>query len=202
MSIELSDEVSDPWTEKSIETALRLFRDRGYDNTPMSLVAKELKLTKPGVYHHFASKEILLYRVHRYTIDKYFLPVLEEVERVADPMERLKAFISGYSKAITRDPWAGVMIREARRLDPEHRDEIYRLWRRPLDLVRGAIIELQEQGRCRLDINATFAAFGAIGMCSWTVNWFDYSRPESADALAETLLSIFINGIVGPSMPG
>ncbi len=43
-----------------IETAERLFMERGYENATIQDVIDELKLSKGGFYHHFASKEQLL----------------------------------------------------------------------------------------------------------------------------------------------
>jgi hypothetical protein len=61
--------------------------------------------------------------------------------------------------------------------------------------VRDAITELQHQGRCRADVEPTFAAFAGIGMASWIAYWFDPTRPESAEAVAKTMAGIFIAGL-------
>ena len=57
--------------DEVVEVALRLFLERGYDNTPMSLLAKKLGLTKAGIYHHFASKEDLFLTM----LDEHFATV-------------------------------------------------------------------------------------------------------------------------------
>ena len=46
-------------------------------------------------------------------------------------------------------------------------------------------------------MNSSFAAFAAIGMCSWIFYWFDYSREESGEELSETFVEIFMRGIAG-----
>lgn len=185
--------------EEMVALTLTLLLERGYDNTPMSLLAKTLGLTKPGVYHHFKSKENLLYTVHKHTLKRKLIPILDKAEREADPMERLKIFMLEFTAMMTRDPSPGVLIREARRLSPEHLEEFRKVWRRQFELVRGAIAKLQNEGRCRKDVNPTFAAFAAINLVTWTFEWFDYSRPHAADEVAKTLLAVFMNGIVGSS---
>jgi len=182
--------------EETCELALRLFLERGYDATPMSLVARELGLTKAGLYHHFESKEHLLYVIHQNTMERLLVPILEHAERVADPEARLRTFLLEYATLLAHDPSARLLINEARRLEPEHYAEIRRTWRRGYRLVRGAIVELVRGGRCRPGVDPTFAAFGAIGMCTWILYWFDHSRPESAAAVAETLASVFLNGVL------
>lgn len=177
-----------------IVTALIL--ERGYDNTPMSVIAKELGLTKAGVYHHFDSKEDLLYLIHRRTIDRLLLPIIERAEAEADPETRLRTFIHEYALLMTRDPSARISINESRRLSPERYEEIRGFWRRVYRLLRDTIATLQAQGVCRPDVNAGYAAFGALGICNWTLYWFDYSRPEAGPEVARTMSSIFLAGIL------
>ncbi len=61
-------------------------------------------------------------------------------------------------------------------------------------LLKDAISEMQASGKAK-EINSSFAAFAAIGMCSWTFYWFDYSRNDTSEELVETFLEIFLRGI-------
>lgn len=182
--------------ERVAEAALGLFLEHGYDGTPMSLVAKNAGLTKAGIYHYFESKEHLLYVVHKNRVERKLLPMLEKAAAVADPELRLRRFISDYALLLARDPSTGLLISEAKRLAPEHLGNIRGAWRGALDLIRGAIVELQRVGRCDAGLNPTFAAFAAIGMCSWICNWFDCSRPESDAEVARTMEELFLRGLL------
>ena len=162
----------------------------------MSVIAKTLGMTKAGIYHHIATKEDLLYAVHRRAIDQMLLPVIERADLVPEPEAKLRLFLFEYAHLMTRDPAARVLINEAHRLSPERFDEIRGVWRRGYHLVRDAIAALQEIGRCRSDINPGHAAFAALGMCSWILYWFDYTRPSSGNEIAATMCNIFMSGIV------
>jgi len=181
--------------EEVVEVALRLFPERGYDNTPMSLIAKRLGLTKAGLYHHFASKEDLLFLVHKTAMERGLKPVFAAAARESDPERRLQVFLYEHARMLALDPTAMLLIREARRLSPKHLQDIKKTWRRGFDVVRDAITELQQQRRCRADVEATFAAFAGIGMASWIAYWFDPARPESAETVAKTMTGIFIAGL-------
>jgi AcrR family transcriptional regulator len=181
--------------EEVVEVALRLFLERGYDNTPMSLIAKRLGLTKAGLYHHFASKEDLLFLVHKTAMERGLKPVFAAAARESDPERRLQVFLYEHARMLALDPTAMLLIREARRLSPKHLQDIKKTWRRGFDVVRDAITELQQQRRCRADVEATFAAFAGIGMASWIAYWFDPARPESAETVAKTMTGIFIAGL-------
>jgi len=182
--------------EEVVEVALRLFLERGYDNTPMSLLAKRLGLTKAGIYHHFASKEDLLFLVHQTAMERGLKPVFDAAARESDPDRRLRVFLYEHARMLALDPAAMLLIREARRLSPKHLQDIKKTWRRGFDVVRDAVSELQRQGRCRADMEATFAAFAGIGMASWIAYWFDPARPQSAETVAKTMTDIFIAGLL------
>jgi TetR/AcrR family transcriptional regulator, cholesterol catabolism regulator len=182
--------------EEVVDAALRLFLERCYDNTPMSLLARRLGLTKAGIYHHFASKEDLLFVVHKTAMERGLQPVFEAAAQESDPEARLRVFLHEHARLLALNPTAMLLIREARRLSPKHLQEIKKTWRRGFDVVRDCIKDLQRRQRCRTDVDPTFAAFAAIGMASWIAYWFDATRPQSADAVAQAIADIFIAGLV------
>ena len=53
-----------PTREKILDVALDLFTDQGFDATSMREIAGRLRLTKPSIYYHFASKEEILLALH------------------------------------------------------------------------------------------------------------------------------------------
>jgi AcrR family transcriptional regulator len=189
-------DVSGNRVDAIIEAALQLFLERGYDNTPLSAVAERMGLTKAGVYHHFATKEDLLFMAHRRAMERQLLPLFVEAEAEPNPEQRLRIFIFKHARMLALEPTAGLLIREARRLAPEHLAEIKKTWRRGLKLLRDAIAELQALGRCRTDVKPTQAAFAAIGMTNWISFWFDPERPQSADEVAHTMQILFMDGLM------
>ena len=179
-------------------SALKLFVERGYDHTPMSHVASALGLSKAGLYHYFTSKEHLLFLIHEHYLKNHFIPIIKKAEEISDPKNRIAFFIREYTKLLSKDAAARVLIHEARRLKPEHYQNISQIWKRAFRLIRDATSEMEISGRSK-KFNNAFAAFAAIGMCSWTFYWFDYSRKESAKELSETFVEIFLKGLLKDS---
>jgi AcrR family transcriptional regulator len=50
--------------ERILDVALDLFTDQGFDGTSMREIAGRLRITKPSIYYHFASKEEILLALH------------------------------------------------------------------------------------------------------------------------------------------
>jgi TetR/AcrR family transcriptional regulator, cholesterol catabolism regulator len=182
--------------EEIFEKSMELFISEGYDNTPVSQIAKALNLTKAGLYHYFRSKEELLFFNHMHHLEKKLLPVLDEADTIKDPVARITFFVRSYIvQALTQDAANRVLIHEVNKLSPEHREQIKQIWARALKLLQDAISELKVAGKTK-NFNITFAAFAALGMCSWTPYWFDYDRRESANELAETYVTLFLKGLL------
>jgi AcrR family transcriptional regulator len=180
--------------EEIYQTALDLFTERGYDNTPLSLIAKTLGLSKGGLFHYFESKEHLLYLLHEYALTNDMIPINNGTESIEDPEDRLRYFLQRYTQLLARKPYARVLIHEVGRLAPDHFKAITGVWRRTFDIVRNGLREMEASGKAK-PLDMTFAAFALIGMCSWIFYWFDYSQTESTAKLSETFTEIFFRGI-------
>lgn len=182
--------------EQIYEKALEMFIAKGFDQTPLSQIARELNLTKAGLYHYFQSKEELLFFLHQHNMEKNFIPVLEAAEKISNPEKRIAYFLKHYTeKSLTKSAAAKVLVHEINRLKPEHQKIIKKTWRRAFNLIHDAIAELESAGKIKV-INKTFATFAAIGMCSWTFYWFDYNRGETGGELSDTYINIFLNGLL------
>ena len=80
-----------------IRGALQLFANRGYFNTSINDIAKELKISKGFLYNYFASKEELLNAVIDFALKEASeLNFSEEELRDLSPVEIFQKFIDGY----------------------------------------------------------------------------------------------------------
>ena len=177
------------------DVAVRLFVEDGYDNTPMSGIARASGLSKAGLYHHFPSKEDLLFYIIDHLMEQELSPILDQAEAMDDPLERLEFFVRSFTNLLVRRGDARVVIHEARRLGQANYGKILRGWQRVFQTVRGCVEQLQAQGRAK-DLNKSFAAFALLGMCTWTFYWFDYDRPQNAEELTDTYLEILFKGML------
>ncbi len=179
------------------QKALDLFMTKGYDATSMSMIAKALDMSKPNLYYYCPSKEDLLHRIHLDDLQKRFIPILDEAEKLSDPKDRLILFLRKFTFMSTSSPASRVFIHEIRSLKRKHQREILEIWKRGYGLIRNSIKELQQSGRAR-EGRESFLAFLGTGMVFWIVYWFDYSQQKNAEELAELLVQTFLNGLLYP----
>ncbi len=106
--------------QEILRTAARLFQQRGYDATSMSDVAAALKLSKGGLYHHFKSKDEILFHLMDHAMDISWERVVNPVQGMADAEERLRALIRLHIGVVLseKDREITVMLHENHPLQP------------------------------------------------------------------------------------
>lgn len=179
--------------------AMELFLKKGYHGTSTTDICNALGISRPTLYWYFEDKEALLFALHKESIEGRFRAMLQKVEAQKEPLERLRTYIREYTNLICMDRANKVLIKETEYMAPEHVGWVRENWREQLDVVRGAIRELQQAGKAK-DVSETFAAFGLIGMITWIFNWFDFARPEGIADLADAVEEIFLSGLLKPDV--
>ncbi len=77
--------------DQILEIAYRTFAEKGYSHTSMGAIAKEIGITRPALYYHFASKEDLLLATYK-TIDPLDNVSADKVLACAEPEEFRREF--------------------------------------------------------------------------------------------------------------
>lgn len=175
--------------------AMDLFIVKGYEATSLAMIAKSLGMSKANLYYYCPSKESLLYEIHLNDLQGRFIPIIEEAEKISDPKDRLVFFLRKFALVCTSSPASRVLIHEIHCLKRNHYHEITAIWRRAYMLIRGAIKELQQSGKAH-KYRESFLTFLGAGMVFWIVYWFDYNRQSNAKELADTLIKIFLHGLL------
>ena len=194
--------------QEILRTAARLFQQRGYDATSMNDVAAALKLSKGGLYHHFQSKDEILFEIMNHAMDITEERVLGPVRGIANPEERLRALIRLHIEVVLspRDREITVMLHENHPLPPALRKRINARKKEYVHFLENLIAEVQrashkesqkesrrEFQRDTRRVDARAAAFALLGMINWIYQWY---KPEGA-LQAQNLVPQFTELIFG-----
>jgi len=186
----------DPRRAAMYRTIAQIFRDRGFDATSVSDVARALGLTKAGLYHHFESKEALLFEIIMFGFDKVRDEVIVPVRAIRDPEERLRQLILRHARIITRGHGAVAHLNdEMRALPAAARKQIEQRMRVYFDLVRDTLGELHVAGRLQ-SVDRTVATFSLIGVILWLPRWFRQDGRLSQEQAAEQVVKIALGGLI------
>jgi TetR/AcrR family transcriptional regulator, cholesterol catabolism regulator len=180
-------------------TAAQIFRDRGFDATSVSDVARALGMTKAGLYHYFDSKEALLFEIMNYGLDRVRDDVIVPVRSVRDPEERLRQIVLRHACIATHGRGAVAHLGdEIRALPPASRRIIEERMRKYIDLLRATLQELKAAGRLR-DVDPTVAAFSVIGMILWLPRWFRQDGRLTQEQAAKEIAKLALAGLLRPN---
>jgi AcrR family transcriptional regulator len=108
--------------DEIVDIAARLFYERGYQSVSTRALAQAAGIQGGSLYHHFASKEEILYRIVQYGSDEFFAGLLPHLEaRGISHPERLDRFVRAYiTDAQPRRYAIAVLFRDMAHLSPDH----------------------------------------------------------------------------------
>jgi AcrR family transcriptional regulator len=179
-----------------LRAAAQIFRDRGFDGTSVSDLARSLEMTKAGLYHYFTSKEALLSEIMMFGLERVRDEVLVPVREIRDPEARLRQLIVRHARIVTRGQGAVTIIsEETRALPPAARRKIHDRMRVYISLIRETLAELARDGKLR-DVDLTVATYSLIGMILWLPRWFKAGGRLTAEEAADEIAKVAFGGLL------
>lgn len=186
------------------EVAAQLFCDKGFDATSMSDIADAVGITKAGIYHFVpGGKKDLLFGVMNYGMDQLEERVIAPARPITDAEKRLRSIITNHSRLITGGSGPDghspvtIVVDEVAGLAPAQLRKINQRKRAYLDLVRGTLQQLKDEGKLK-DIDLTVAAFSLIGMMLWLSRWFQPGGRLTSEQVADEIAKIALGGLLRP----
>jgi len=185
--------------QEILRAAARLFQQQGYDATSMNDVAAALKLSKGGLYHHFQSKDEILFHIMSHAMQITEERVINVARRIADVEERLRTLIRLHIQVVLspEDREITVMLHENHPLPPALRRKINGRKKDYLVFVENLIAEVQRKRNSSTTVTPRAAAFALVGMINWIYQWYKPEGPLTGEALVEQYTEIFFRGAVG-----
>jgi AcrR family transcriptional regulator len=168
---------SDPSArERVLGAAVDLFAQQGYDGTSVSEVIARAGVAKGGFYHHFASKEALLYEVYGDLITRQLAAMDEILGRDLPPAQTLRALIGDLVESTAASAQRALVFwRELNKLGNERTAEYRRARRRYHDAVEQLIRAGQVSGAFRSVASPQTVTFTIFGVINELPLWY---RPE------------------------
>ena len=184
--------------QEILRSAARLFQQRGYDATSMNDVAASLKLSKGGLYHHFQSKDEILFEIMNHAMEITEERVLSPVRSIADPEARLRALIRLHIEVVLspQDREITVMLHENHPLPPTLRRRINIRKKDYIHFVESVMADVQRARQARGTVSPRAAAFALLGMINWIYQWYKPEGSLQANNLVPQFTELVFGGIL------
>ena len=187
--------------EKILRTTTRLLLKKGsFMAVSTTDICKAAKIARPSLYNYFGSKRNLLYSLHLDHMEKVLRPYLDEASSIDDPLTRLTFMVRTFTgDVIGRYPDLRFLIHDTLAIKDRYFKDVRKEWKRHYLLLRSTISQLQDQGKARKDMSASYAALFMLGMMTWGTFWFDFDRRDRIDEIAKGAVDFVLEGLqAGP----
>ncbi len=186
---------SDRKLQLILRHAARVFAEKGFEGASIRDISRASGIALSGLYYYFESKQKLLFLIQSHA----FSSILEQLERrlegVSDPEQRLRILVQNHIDYFLRHPVEmKVLSHEAEALVEPYRRDVAAIKRRYFALGLSLYQEFAKAGRASA-VNPRVAVLGLFGMMNWIYTWHNPKIDPRADALAEIISNIFLEGV-------
>lgn len=182
--------------EELLETALRLFREKGYRATSMQDIADAMGLRKASLYHYVKSKQDLLVPAYQYTIAAHARRLEEIAASPGSARDRLRLAIAAHLQAIIdHADMFGLYLREVESL-PEHLRQAVRATNRAYRIRFEAIVRQGVESGEFKAVDPAVAGLLILGACNWLSQWYSSAGRMSPQEITELFLEVLLKGLL------
>jgi AcrR family transcriptional regulator len=180
-----------------LDRAARLFAQRGYGETTLDDIARELAVTKPTLYYYVRSKEDILVQILEAALTGALAAFAEVHREGRTGLERLRLFVRRWVEDMTHPYGRCLLTMRATPLGAKTRARLNVGFRQLDALVRELIADgIGDGSIAACDVRmATFAIFGAINTVPF---WYRAGGVLTPREAGDALFAVMARGIAAP----
>ncbi|MBM7517494.1 TetR/AcrR family transcriptional regulator [Nocardioides nitrophenolicus] len=180
-----------------VDSALHLFEQEGFDRTSLQQIVSRANLTKGAFYHHFESKEDLLWQIQNEYLDTQLEAAAAIVEEHPDTVDQLRELIRlSLAGVSSYRAHVAIFYQERRHLTGDRlaavaakRDELEAIF-------RAAVQRGLDEGTFRPGLSGRIITFGILGMCSLAFQWFNPDGTLKIEEVADQFCTLVLDGLL------
>lgn len=179
-----------------IAACASLFDRVGYHGTSMQMLADEVGLGKPTLYHYFASKGDILYEMHQLHIDAMIGGLQGDSQHgEAQPAELLERACASTLREIALHPgYVRAFMDHYAELEDKQRAEMRQRRREYFTRITNIIRDGIGKGHFR-EMDPELATLTFVGMCNWAYKWYPRMADEvPPEKMAKSMCQILLDG--------
>ena len=184
--------------QRILTAAVDLFADHGYDATSVSQVINRAGVAKGGFYHHFASKDELLYAVYGDLITRQLEGMNRILAEGLSPAETLRALIADLVETTAGSAReALVFSRELSQLGNRRIMQMRSQRRRYHNAMIRLVSEAQERGEFRTVASPEIVTFTIFGVINEMPRWYRPAGRLRPEQIATEVADLVLAGLHG-----
>ncbi len=153
---------------KILSAAIKVFAQKGYNNTTMSDISLNAKVGIGTLYNYFRNKDDLLLQCMKKTIEDEIVQIQEASESIKDPIDKLHNFFVKHGELIVSKPYiAKFLVVELRQSESFYkRNPSFNPMHYYMDYVAKILKGAMDKGRIRkVDLDSlVYMVIGSMDM--------------------------------------
>ncbi len=177
--------------------AAEIFARDGYSNVGMRDIADAVGIKGASLYHHFPSKEDILFAICLTVTQEPAESNLPLLDAPGTPTERMSSLVRAHLVHLnSRRVEYIVGLHELASLTPEHRASIEEYRRQYQRRVRDVVAAGMRSGEFTVS-DARLASFALTDMLNGISNWFHADGEMSIDDVADEYVDLAVHRLLG-----
>ncbi len=177
------------------DVAVDFFYRKGYFATSISEIARACGIQKASIYYHFPSKEHILYRIHRTTMDDLTAHLRGHLDEAEDVETRMRAAVRSHVRFhLNRQKETFIANSELRGLTPEHYRDIVAKRDGYERIIQDIIQEGCDAGSFAGG-DVKILSYAVLTLCNAGAVWFKPSGRMSVDGIADIYEAFVLSGL-------
>lgn len=175
-----------------LETATRLFSERGYVQTSLLDIAEQIGITGPAIYHYYDSKKDILLEIREAIIDDAIARVEQVLEASPEPRQAMETILRAHVETVLSNVEANIVFDRERGHLSDDVENTQRLKERQYERhVRRVFEEGVAQGSF-IELDPTIAVATLLAGCNWTSR---LGGNRSRRAVTDTVVDMLLRSI-------
>lgn len=186
-----------------IEGALKVFGEKGYEETTISAISKAAKISDATIYEYFSSKEDVLFSIAKLYTERESARMREIARYIHAPREKIRVIIQAYLEFYEKNRlYTSVALLLLKGNRNFIKSEAYQCVRESARGIVEAYTEGVENGEFRAELDPYLVRNMVLGFVEHlTIQWLLLGRPESISAQRDTIFDMVIRAIENPQAP-
>lgn len=174
-----------------------MFERYGFHGVSVNQIVNECGTSKGGFYHHFASKDELLFVIHDYFISYALTKAQEAIDSNQLPTEKMQKIITSFLKVFDLyKPHISVFYQESIYLKPQYVKAIKEKRQSYKQIIFAVIKEGIQTGEFRPELPVEITGMSILGMVNWSYKWYKKDGDKSIEEIADIYVDLILNSLL------
>ena len=179
-----------------LNEAVRLFYEKGYDNTSIRTLAEATGLSVAGIYYFFQDKEEILIEILKQSGEDLIESVSGSFDQTVAPDISLRRTVRDMLEhSVDHNKDLVILSREINRLSEDRQMVIQEAKRKAYDLVKLGFMRFCEQERMRKE-DVVLASFTLLSEATWFARWYKPGGRLDLDHFSERITDMLLRGLI------